>query len=661
MGRDLFDRFPEHCRIADEILGYCVRELCLSDPERRLRRTDATQPALFVVNALSWLSRDPEAPVDFFAGHSLGEYSALFAAQSLDFADGLRLVKRRGELMAEAGSGTMAAVMGLPVEVLSEVIRERGNTVDIANLNSPEQVVLSGPPADLEALGPLLLNAGAKRFLPLNVSGAFHSRYMAQAAVDMERELKHVTLRPPRRPVIANCTGEPYGPEDLQRHLVAQLRSPVRWHQTVDYLWSRGVRHLEELGPGRVLTKLWLRFQDALGGSKPTHPEPPQRAPGPRSPRSGLGSRFLRAFDCSEPYVVGGDFPAIRGSAMVRTLLAAGLPAVYDPRCGEDEPLRRLGELAAEASNGRARHLLGLVIRPGDVDSLLPEAQRLGIALLELVGFSRPDPRLLDPAAGRLLIHAPDPECGQAWMDALDDRSAPVALVAEIGEHGGWNQAETWRALRHRAGAQACVGLSGPFGTPDAVAGAFFLGADFIYAPSLHLGDHATGVCDHIRHLARELSFGDTALAPCAEGFHLGERRRVMKRGSFFVPRAEKLLQLYRFCPTPADIPAAERPSLEALVGPLDPHRDSDALSTAAVAYLEKAQDWAIRGDLEHRLSFRVPCDDAPAAWREHCGRHGIAGNQAFQTVPTIRRLMDEARDFTSRRRRDLEAMEPRS
>ncbi|AGP33717.1 ACP S-malonyltransferase [Sorangium cellulosum] len=265
MGKALFDAFPHQLAEAEEILGYSLRRLCLEDPQRELRLTQYTQPAVFVVSALSYLARldKPGAPPDAVAGHSLGEYTALFAAGVFDFATGVRLVRRRGELMSQAKGGGMAAVIGLPLEEIRRTLERAGlGRVEAVNLNSPRQTVLAGAIEDIQQAGPVLTAAKA-RYVPLNVSAAFHSRYMEQAQRDFSAFVAGFRFVRPRIPVIANCTARPY-PDDeagIRDLLVRQITSPVRWYETVSYLLASPEAEFEEIGPGDVLTRLIVEIR----------------------------------------------------------------------------------------------------------------------------------------------------------------------------------------------------------------------------------------------------------------------------------------------------------------------------------------------------------------------------------------------------------------
>ncbi|MBO9699894.1 MAG: ACP S-malonyltransferase [Sporocytophaga sp.] len=258
MGGNLFDEFQELTKKADKILGYSIKELCLNDPEQKLNQTQYTQPALYVVNALSYQKKikDGGAPPDFLAGHSLGEYNALQAAGVLSFEDGLKLVKKRGELMSQAKGGGMAAILNSSDEQIRKILTDANlSTIDIANLNSPSQIVISGLKEDINNAQPHFTNANAM-FIPLNTSGAFHSRYMKDAEKEFEKVVKKTKFSKPNIPVIANVTGKPYEFDKIAHDLTSQISNCVRWTDSISYLLNQGEIEFEELGVGDVLTKL---------------------------------------------------------------------------------------------------------------------------------------------------------------------------------------------------------------------------------------------------------------------------------------------------------------------------------------------------------------------------------------------------------------------
>ncbi|MCY7259599.1 ACP S-malonyltransferase [Pseudomonas protegens] len=269
MGAELFEQFPEQVAQADRILGYSLKTLCLEDPEQQLSNTRFTQPALYTVSALAFLAKQQADPrkADFLAGHSLGEYCALFAAGAFSFETGLKLVKKRGELMALASGGGMAAVIGRsPEEVNSLLVQHGLGALDVANYNSASQVVLAGP---VEALSHAreIFQALDITFVVLPVSAPFHSRYMHSAMGAFGDYLATFDYSPLHTPVIANINAAPYRDQDLVANLTRQICGSVRWLDTVQYLMRQGTFECEELGPGEVLTKLVKSVQNTAAFS----------------------------------------------------------------------------------------------------------------------------------------------------------------------------------------------------------------------------------------------------------------------------------------------------------------------------------------------------------------------------------------------------------
>ncbi|MDC0707421.1 ACP S-malonyltransferase [Stigmatella sp. ncwal1] len=269
MGAELFREFPQEVAFADAILGYSIEELCLKDSEKRLHRTEFTQPALFVVNALAYLhavERNGTRP-DFAAGHSLGEYNALFAAGAFDFITGLRLVQRRGQLMGRADGGTMAAVVGLSPEQVEQCLRVGGNDeVDIASLNAPEQTVISGAASAFERVEAALTAAGAREVVRLRVSAAFHSRYMKKAEAEFASFLSQFEFSSLDFPVVSNLHAALYAPDQIHACLAGQISKPVRWTETIQLLARQPEPVFEELGPSKLLTPLIKSTVKRTGG-----------------------------------------------------------------------------------------------------------------------------------------------------------------------------------------------------------------------------------------------------------------------------------------------------------------------------------------------------------------------------------------------------------
>lgn len=270
MGRDVYEQSAAAQAIfaqADETLGFELSRLCFDGPAEELTQTQNAQPALLTTSiALLEAARERTAlpQAAYVAGHSLGEYSALVAAGALRFEDALRLVRRRGELMAAATEGTMAAVMGLDLATLEAVCEEASTAgvVVIANQNAPGQLVISGTITGVELAGRLAKERGAKRVVPLNVSAAFHSPLMQRAAEGLHLAVASVDqIVAPEPAVISNVTAEPLtDPSAIRAELVAQVTAPVRWIASVERMHADGVTRFVEIGPGNVLTGLVKRI-----------------------------------------------------------------------------------------------------------------------------------------------------------------------------------------------------------------------------------------------------------------------------------------------------------------------------------------------------------------------------------------------------------------
>lgn len=273
MGRDVHDHYESAAQVFDEVsaaTGVDARKLCFETEEETLRQTQNAQLALFTASVATFRAIESKVQGVAMAGHSVGEYAALACAGVFSVADGARLVQKRGDLMARAGTlrpGTMAAVLGLDdlkIEEICSAVSSQDKVVVVANYNSPGQIVISG---DIDAVAEatkLLQEAGAKRCIPLNVSGAFHSPLMHDAAKAMGEALSQVQFSEGNPAVISNVTAEP-GTE-WRELLERQLESPVRWTESVRKMIELGADTFVECGPGEVLTGLLRRIDPSAKG-----------------------------------------------------------------------------------------------------------------------------------------------------------------------------------------------------------------------------------------------------------------------------------------------------------------------------------------------------------------------------------------------------------
>lgn len=266
MGKDIYESNPiakNYFDQANEILGFDITSIMFNGSDADLKQTKVTQPAVFIHSVVSALSMGDQFAPDMVAGHSLGEFSALTAAGALTFEAGLSLVYKRALAMQKAceiQESTMAAILGLPdetVETICADITAGGNIVVAANYNCPGQIVISGTIEAVNMACEALKAAGAKRALPLNVSGAFHSPLMQPAKEELEAAINETTISTPLCPVYQNVDGMPHTKaQEIKANLIAQLTSPVRWTSSVRRMTNDGATEFIECGPGAVLQGL---------------------------------------------------------------------------------------------------------------------------------------------------------------------------------------------------------------------------------------------------------------------------------------------------------------------------------------------------------------------------------------------------------------------
>ncbi|PPS73488.1 ACP S-malonyltransferase [Streptomyces sp. MH60] len=726
MGQELFDRFPEYVAAADRVLGESVRDLCLDDPDGRLNRTRWTQPALYVVNALACAQALAEGPApDVLAGHSLGEYNALLAAGCFDFETGLRIVCRRGELMGEADGGAMLAVLGLSPDAVRALLDRSGATdVDLANLNTATQVVVSGPAESVKALRAAVRAAPGARCVPLATSGAFHSRHMLPAQERFAAFLDTVGFRPPRIPVFANVTGRPYPADGVADLLARQIAAPVRWHETLRELIRRGVTEADEFGPRPMLRQMWESVRaeaDTVPQPQPQpQPQPSQRvpvpqpqreqpvpvpvpvrreapvvAPGPETVRDPAAARlgsaeFRQDHGVRYAYLAGSMFRGVSSVELVARLGRAGLRGYFGAGGLDlDTVDKALAELARTPGlDGRyGVNVLHDLTRPGAEDALTDLLLRHGVRHVEAAAFTTVTPALVrfrftgahrtpdgTPVAVRTLVaKCSRPEVAAHFMappaeellrrlvargaltaaEADAARGLPVAQdICVEGDSAGHTDGGVSLALvpttaalaarltaRHGYVRRLRVGACGGLGTPEAVAAAFVLGADFVVTGSVNQCSPQAGTSDAVKDLLAALDVQDTAYAPAGDLFELGSRVQVVRKGTLFAARANKLYQLYRGHSGLDDLDEATRTWLErdCLRAPLDQawkqtcahYRDTGRgheieraerdpkhrMALLFKSYFARTNRAAQDGDPAERANYQVHCGPAAGAF----------------------------------------------
>lgn len=385
MGGALFDEFPEITTKADMILGYSIKELCLKDFNRQLSLTQYTQPALYTVNLLSYLKKikETDRKPDYMAGHSLGEYSALCAAGVFDFETGLKLVKKRGELMSQAVGGGMAAVLGLNEDAVEEILKKNGlETVEIANYNTPTQIVVSGAKDDVERARSLFAGEGVT-YIPLNVSGAFHTRYMKDAQQKFQEYLDRFAFSELTIPVVSNVYARVYKSGTVKKLLAEQIIRSVKWSESIRYLMGLGEMEFEEIGPGDVLTKLIKKIQEqaeplvvspdksrsAVNDVDETKSVWETKRNHVRASITALSlgnEEFKRDYNLKYAYLVGGMYRGISSKAMIVKMGKAGMLGFFGTGGLQFHQIEEtIQSIQEELSEGQA-YGMNLVFNPND-------------------------------------------------------------------------------------------------------------------------------------------------------------------------------------------------------------------------------------------------------------------------------------------------------
>ena len=264
MGKDLYENFAPAKKVfdtADSVLGKKVTSLCFDGPEEDLKQTINTQPCIVTMSiaALEALKSECGINADFVAGHSLGEYCAMYAAGVMSLDTALKAIQKRADLMSETKGGAMAAVLNAPEGSVEEALKEASSVgyVDVANYNSPAQVVITGDENAVQKAGEILLEKGARRVVPLAVSGAFHSKFMDGASAEFKNFVSELDLNNASIPVITNVDANPTtAAEDFRAKMPEQIHSSVYWTQTIQKMAEEGVEIFVEIGPGKVLAGL---------------------------------------------------------------------------------------------------------------------------------------------------------------------------------------------------------------------------------------------------------------------------------------------------------------------------------------------------------------------------------------------------------------------
>ena len=614
MGANLFESYKDLVDKADRILGYSIKELCLNDPKNQLGETQFTQPALYIVNCLSYLDKiklEKRKP-EMLAGHSLGEYCALFAAGVFNFEDGLKLVKKRGEIMSQAKAGGMAAVIGLKSDAISKVIKENfPDRIQIANLNSIYQTVISGDKEVIMSSKQVFIDAEAKRYIPLNVSAAFHSFLMEDAKKEFTAFLEDFEFDKPEIQVISNYTAKPYRQAAVKRLLAEQITGSVRWVDTIRYMVGKGEFEYYEIGPGSVLTKL---VQEIVAEAGAVSIDSKKREPVifKETGKNSLGSdTFKKRYQVKYAYATGGMYKGIASVPVVVEGSKNGILSFFGSGGLTIEQIENaINAIKKENVISYGVNLLHSPDNPAMEEQMVDICLSNNVPNIELSAFMN-----ITPAIGRLRIKTLAEKDGEAiskvnLMAKLSRpevadaflRPVPEKIITKLLNENKITEEEAKLARRHAVADDICaeadsgghtdaasafallpsiqkarddvvkeyeysgiihVGLAGGIGTPNAAAAAFVMGADFILTGSINQCTVEAGTSDEVKNILQDIDVQNTDYAPAGDMFEMGAKVQVVKKGILFPARANRLYELYRQHNSINEIDAITKKQLE--------------------------------------------------------------------------------------------------
>ncbi|REC60781.1 [acyl-carrier-protein] S-malonyltransferase [Chryseobacterium pennae] len=610
MGKGLFEKYPEIKIKAREILGYDLEALCLEDKDDLLAQTQYTQPAIFTVSAMHYWEYLKENPKpDFLAGHSLGEYNALLASGVFDFETGLRLVHKRGALMAAASGGGMAAILGTSAEKLKKLLAEGGfDGIDIANYNTTSQIVIAGQAEDIRR-AVTYFEEQKIQAIPLQVSAPFHSRYMKNAALEFEQFISGVDLNPLHIPVVANTTANWYT-SAVKETLGSQIAQSVRWVDSIRFLMGNEVTEFKEIG-GHILTRM---VADIKKNCSPlTHHKSSVLSGNEK--KVFLGSKdFCRDYNIKLPYVAGGMYRGVASPEMVIRLGKAKMFGFYGTGGLQlNEIENGIRQIKTALNNGESFGI-NLLHHFGDPETewkLVDLYLKENIKYIEASAFMQMTKPLVyfrvkglgkDAhgniiSSNQIMAKISRPEVAEVFMNPAPERilkqliaegkiteqeaemarevpvSQDICVEADSGGHTDAGRAlvilPAIRTLRDQISTASRyskpirIGLAGGIGTPESVVCAFMMGADFVLTGSINQCTVEAGTSDLVKDLLQEMNVQDTDYAPAGDMFEIGAKVQVLKKGVLFSPRANKLYTLYNHYESLDELPVNIRKQLE--------------------------------------------------------------------------------------------------
>ena len=611
MGEELFRIYPEITAKASEVLGYDIAELCVYDRDNKLGNTRYTQPALYTVNYLCYLEEvKKNGKPDIVAGHSLGEFDALCAAGVFDFETGLRIVKQRAELMSCVKDGGMAAVIGLSAEQVEEVLRSHAVTdVFPANINTRIQTVISGNSDTLGLCSKYYADAGAS-FIPLKVSGAFHSPYMKQAGDELRAFAQKFEFRKPEMIVISNFTAREYHEYDILDNLISQISSPVKWDESVHYIMEYyGCRDIVQTGPGKVLSGMLPKIsaEEAMFEKKPEA----KRYVRPEQ----LGSKsFRERYGLKYAYVAGAMYRGISSAEMTIKMAREGFMCFFGSGGIRPVPLKEKFTRISDALGECRSYGVNILHNPENQTAeeyTVDLALELGIHCVEAAAYLEMNEALARYkilglhrdkngriiSGNRIIAKLSRPEVAECFVRPIPDvlvrrlleKGIITAEQAEMAAHvpcadditvesdsGGHTDGgvalavfpyirDMCRNISKQYGyyEKIHIGAGGGIGTPEGALAYFVMGADYIVTGSVNQCTVEADISDAVKDILAGIGCQDTDYAPAGDVFGSGALVQVVKRGLLFPPRARKLYDLYLHYNSLDELPENVKKQLE--------------------------------------------------------------------------------------------------
>lgn len=598
MGEELFDEFQEYISKADNILGYSIKDLCLEDKNNNLGKTQYTQPALYIVNALQYLKKvKEEGYPDYVLGHSLGEYSALFASGVFDFETGLKIVKKRGQLMSQMKKGKMAAIIGIDKEEIGKILEDNNIfDIDLANLNTHDQTVIAGPEETIINLERVFEDKA--RYVILNVSGAFHSRYMEEASEEFNKYLSLFEFSAPKIPVISNVTARPHEFSNIKEMLVKQMYSSVNWVDSIRYLMGQNVLDILQVGPGRstqgLVDKILLNAEPLIDQSTKE-----QKDTLCEINEFSLGNeQFKKKYNLDYSYVAGGMYRGVSSKEMVVKL--ANIKALGFLGTGGmkiDDIISSIMYIKDHTNGSFGLNITHNLSKRSNEKEIFNLLYEYNINIIEVSAFLSPTDELVKYrlkglcknngkiiSRNKIIVKLSRPEICEIFVSP-----APVKIIDRLLDLGEITEEEAFLGRKiplaedicieadsggHTDGAspyslvptiirqvkqankdfnyenEINVGVAGGIGTPESALASFVLGADFIMTGSINECTVEAAISDEVKDLLQDINVQDTEYAPASDMFEIGSKVQVLKRGVLFPARANKLYDLYRNFPS---------------------------------------------------------------------------------------------------------------